>query len=831
MPGRSGGTRTAFTENEDVLLVKYIATYNPSLRGRQGQLLYQSLVANADGKWNWSNTHSWQSWRERYKNNQPSFDSKIRKYQQKHGIDPNSTPAKKPKKASAPVRHPTAGPSKPTQVTRTAAARKEEEDEESESDVQASGASVAKTAVAKRPRESAGTILPPMKKPRLTDNNAPVSIKGKGKARETEPAQVDNSDYGGEFDRTLNAAGDEFEDDTEGATIALSRPSAPLLVHDDTPRQNATVDDRSRKPHPTFPKVAPLPLQVSQEPTPPRSGASVTPHAGTPDYTAPSSPALPTGRHTNNLTHHPPAAVLKPSRPKPPRRKPVGGNVGIFADTPQPPTRTTTPTVPPSLRRPREPPRGEMGPYVSSFTDAQGRSRLTAKGGRIEADESDSEEWPPKRRKAGNSVVKQAPNGEITRAEQGKTGLVEKAAPSVPVPMKKRAQVNAKASSSKVMLPPMTILPPPPPGPALDHTAPVPNDNNVKHSAATVTLLPPPNPLASRTPSRESIQIPRARSVMSASDPFSDNAPTEAKGKQRAQDRSETNLRRQTFGGQEVPHIDLREPRRGKQRQSLPGPDAIVDLLELRKRSSMSRAGTSRSNSARSRSITASHSRFNSATDSVADSPAGRRHSRAASHFSGASASSRRRRSAADQLLLQDMIVVQGMARIYGFQEDVVRNVIEAAGGLDAAARILLDMKEEATKAFQRRTGIAVEEEADEAGDAEDHGTEEHDTEEDDSGEEAQDGDPVAAAEEEEEEEAEEEEEEEEEAHEDEDLAEPSQARYSVSSPRIRPESLAPTSLAHAGSASPYRKAPSLHITPVHPHEGKRRWAGENGSR
>ncbi|KAJ3572610.1 hypothetical protein NP233_g2961 [Leucocoprinus birnbaumii] len=84
--------RNEFTKIEDKLLVKYIAKHNPQLRGRSGNDIYKKLVENKDKKWNWSNTHSWQSWRHRYVSRQESFDTKITKYIEKHNIPVPSTP-------------------------------------------------------------------------------------------------------------------------------------------------------------------------------------------------------------------------------------------------------------------------------------------------------------------------------------------------------------------------------------------------------------------------------------------------------------------------------------------------------------------------------------------------------------------------------------------------------------------------------------------------------------------------------------------------------------------------------------------------------------------
>ncbi|CAK5276328.1 unnamed protein product [Mycena citricolor] len=82
--------RAPFTEKEDSLLMKYIATYSPSLAGRCGNKLFQTLVENKDHKWGWSKCHPWQGWRHRYISKQKSFDTRIRKYQDKKGLPTES---------------------------------------------------------------------------------------------------------------------------------------------------------------------------------------------------------------------------------------------------------------------------------------------------------------------------------------------------------------------------------------------------------------------------------------------------------------------------------------------------------------------------------------------------------------------------------------------------------------------------------------------------------------------------------------------------------------------------------------------------------------------
>ncbi|KAL5511985.1 PELP1 [Sanghuangporus vaninii] len=86
MTTTSRKTRTPYTQDDDALLMKYIAIYNPDGANRLGNALYSRLVANAEGKWPWSKRHSWQSWRERYRDHQHRFDANIKKYQKRKGI-------------------------------------------------------------------------------------------------------------------------------------------------------------------------------------------------------------------------------------------------------------------------------------------------------------------------------------------------------------------------------------------------------------------------------------------------------------------------------------------------------------------------------------------------------------------------------------------------------------------------------------------------------------------------------------------------------------------------------------------------------------------------
>ncbi|KAF9012605.1 hypothetical protein BDQ17DRAFT_714035 [Cyathus striatus] len=83
----SQGGHNPFTQKEDKHLVEYIARENPGTSKRTGNKLYERLVENRENKWPWHKTHSWMSWRERYKSNQPSLDKRIHRYQKENGIE------------------------------------------------------------------------------------------------------------------------------------------------------------------------------------------------------------------------------------------------------------------------------------------------------------------------------------------------------------------------------------------------------------------------------------------------------------------------------------------------------------------------------------------------------------------------------------------------------------------------------------------------------------------------------------------------------------------------------------------------------------------------
>lgn len=89
--------RQPFSRDDETLLMKYIATYNPAKSGRSGNLLYKQLIENVDGKWGWSKRHPWQSWRDYYTRNEEKLDAAIRQYQKKKDIAPRGAGEAAPK--------------------------------------------------------------------------------------------------------------------------------------------------------------------------------------------------------------------------------------------------------------------------------------------------------------------------------------------------------------------------------------------------------------------------------------------------------------------------------------------------------------------------------------------------------------------------------------------------------------------------------------------------------------------------------------------------------------------------------------------------------------
>ncbi|KAG8732649.1 hypothetical protein FRC10_000782 [Ceratobasidium sp. 414] len=78
-------SRNEFTKKDDQFLVAWIAVhFGHSMAGRQGNRAYQDMVGTAEYR-KWSRGHTWQSWRERYKNKKSHLDPLVEAYLLKHG--------------------------------------------------------------------------------------------------------------------------------------------------------------------------------------------------------------------------------------------------------------------------------------------------------------------------------------------------------------------------------------------------------------------------------------------------------------------------------------------------------------------------------------------------------------------------------------------------------------------------------------------------------------------------------------------------------------------------------------------------------------------------
>ncbi|CAL1703156.1 unnamed protein product [Somion occarium] len=91
--------RRPFSENEDRMLMRYLARAAPTKTKRSGNALYQILVGHPE-LYPWAQTHPWSSWQQRYKKNEEWFDEAIKRYQRRKGIDPNQAAKAVTKKVS-----------------------------------------------------------------------------------------------------------------------------------------------------------------------------------------------------------------------------------------------------------------------------------------------------------------------------------------------------------------------------------------------------------------------------------------------------------------------------------------------------------------------------------------------------------------------------------------------------------------------------------------------------------------------------------------------------------------------------------------------------------
>ncbi|KAF8600222.1 hypothetical protein BDV93DRAFT_267199 [Ceratobasidium sp. AG-I] len=89
-PGRKpGAPRRDFTRQDDECLAVWIALhFGNSQHGRLGNKSYELMTLDPKYK-SWSHRHTWQSWRERYKNKRQRIDLWVQNYIGKHGLPPD----------------------------------------------------------------------------------------------------------------------------------------------------------------------------------------------------------------------------------------------------------------------------------------------------------------------------------------------------------------------------------------------------------------------------------------------------------------------------------------------------------------------------------------------------------------------------------------------------------------------------------------------------------------------------------------------------------------------------------------------------------------------
>ncbi|KAH9057298.1 hypothetical protein EDB87DRAFT_1686417 [Lactarius vividus] len=418
----SGLHKIPFTDDDDALLMKFIATYKPQPKGRLGMKLYERLVENAEGKWSFASRHPVHSWRERYKMNQRWFDAKILQYQKRHGISAD---------APSPVAGQSSASKKPTFGPHTSHSRN--------SPPLAGGSGFKKRAREINATDSNLDSSHTKKMRRASPSPHPVLLlvkpQSKGKLRAelspSPPYEEDRdltmvgpddyigalsgeSDQGGEEGQSDEGQGNESSSPTKktrskpsanikrshgrvgGVSTVPEESSQPLASSSHKqhfPEHPATATrpsaSTSKTPSPVHKLVIPPP-QLSQEPTPPHTSAlsSPSPLPRGNSHTPSTPPQSGTVRQLQLV------ASPKQRRPRPIKRRIVHGEEDDIFCTP--PVRSPPSSPPPQSRARRDAPRLVEGPYRSAYTRTNGGQRAS---GVRKVEETNGNEWPPRRKK------------------------------------------------------------------------------------------------------------------------------------------------------------------------------------------------------------------------------------------------------------------------------------------------------------------------------------------------------------------------------------------------------------------------------------------------
>ncbi|KAH9999128.1 hypothetical protein BJV77DRAFT_660782 [Russula vinacea] len=424
--------KAAFTKEDDALLMKYIATYNPLLKGRLGMKLYERLVQNAERKWSFSSHHSVQSWRERYKNNQPRFDAQILEYQKKHDISANTFDSSSHSTVQSGVRKTipvssrshTNIPGDSTAPVSENGAKKRQREVDPESTNLDSG-------VVKKMRREKVSIegSQPCDSP-LHIRSPSAELRNEGKAQ-VEPPPLMGPEEPEEDEAAPVIGPDDYTGREVSAPARLSHPFSPAniaevkpslaprkspspclvgAVHGELSPSRQQHDFASRTPVIEVSEFvlesAGAHLQPSQEPTPPHTS----------DINSPFSPLQRrlsltncTSSRLEIASRHMPSISQKRKRiPLSQRKRTVvpKDEDDIFSTPPPQVARAS----PPPRTSGREAPHLVEGPFRSAYTNANGQSRPMppdrSSSGTDEEAETDGEdvEWPPRRGKRKSPI-------------------------------------------------------------------------------------------------------------------------------------------------------------------------------------------------------------------------------------------------------------------------------------------------------------------------------------------------------------------------------------------------------------------------------------------
>ncbi|KAH9045073.1 hypothetical protein EDB84DRAFT_1469042 [Lactarius hengduanensis] len=420
----SGHHKVPFTDDDDTLLMKFIATYKPQPKGRLGMKLYERLVENAEGKWSFASRHPVNSWRERYKMNQPWFDAKILQYQKKHGISADglspvagqSSASKKPAFGSQ------TNPSSPL-AGGSGSKKRAREINATDSNLDSSP-----TKKMRRASPSPHPVLP-LVKPQSKGKLRAALSPSPPYEEDRDLTMVGPDDYIGALSGESDQGGEESQSDGGQGNESSSPfpPSSPTKKTRSKPSANtksmshgrvgvSTVPEKSSQPlassshqqhspehsptaarpsasasktlSPVHKLVIPPP-QLSQEPTPPHTSALSSPSP--PPRGNSHTPGTPP--QSGTVRQPPLVAPPKQRRPRPIKRRIVHEEEDDIFCTP--PVQSLPSSSPPQTRA-RDAPRLLEGPYRSAYTRANGGQR--ASGVRKE-EEANGNEWPPRKSK------------------------------------------------------------------------------------------------------------------------------------------------------------------------------------------------------------------------------------------------------------------------------------------------------------------------------------------------------------------------------------------------------------------------------------------------